>query len=203
MADKAVSTSSIILLVLFVISVAASRHCDEPRRGPKGLGPRHACVCRRNPLPQGLRFELYADCTLASPSSYRLGETKETKFNTAFAFIVNGLETMGGARKEGDGIVPDRDEHAADITASVRPSEAQRRYLARGLSEPGGKLPLFDADGREVPKKTIEACIAHGWADVWFNNPTKPDWLVCRLTPEGYRALGQHPPKSGSSRPPR
>jgi hypothetical protein len=70
----------------------------------------------------------------------------------------------------------------------------QRRYLERGLSEAGGKLPLFDRDGREVSKKTIEACIAHGWAEPWFSNPIKPDWLVCKLTPDGYRVLGADPP---------
>jgi hypothetical protein len=80
----------------------------------------------------------------------------------------------------------------------VRPSEAQRRYLARGLTEPGGKLPLFDRDGREVPRKTIESCVARGWAAPWTHNPIKPDWLVCRLTEQGYRALGVEPP-----RPPR
>ena len=79
-----------------------------------------------------------------------------------------------------------------DNTASLRPSEPQRRYLERGLREPGGKLPLFDGEGREVPRKTVEACIARGWAEPWVANPIKPDWLVCRLTPAGYRALG-HP----------
>jgi hypothetical protein len=79
-------------------------------------------------------------------------------------------------------------------------SEAQRRYLERGLHEPGGKLPLFDRDGREIPHKTIETCIGHGWAEPWFANPLKPDWLVCRLTAAGYRALGQDPP-AGLDRP--
>ena len=89
-----------------------------------------------------------------------------------------------------------REHHALTQHASVhdgaatRPSEAQRRYLERGLSEPGGKLPLFDRDGREIPHKTVEACIAHGWAEPWFSNPIKPDWLVCKLTSAGYRALG-------------
>src|SRR6202035_884674 len=78
--------------------------------------------------------------------------------------------------------------------AAVRPSAAQRRYLERGLSEPGGKLPLFDRDGREVAPRTIQACVAHGWAEPWVNNPVKPDWLVCRLTPKGYAALGLAPP---------
>jgi len=82
-----------------------------------------------------------------------------------------------------------------DIAAGVRPSEAQRRYLERGLTEPGGKLPLFDRDGREVPRKTVESCVAHGWAAAWVDNPIKPDWLVCRLTAAGYRALAAEPPK--------
>ena len=81
-----------------------------------------------------------------------------------------------------------------DNTASLRPTEPQRRYLERGLTEPGGKLPLFDADGREVPRRTVEACIARGWAEPWVANPIKPDWLVCRLTAEGFRVLGQTPP---------
>jgi hypothetical protein len=46
--------------------------------------------------------------------------------------------------------------------SDVRPTEAQRRYLMRGLAQAGGKLPLFDTDGREIPKKTIESCIALG-----------------------------------------
>ena len=83
--------------------------------------------------------------------------------------------------------------HGAENAAVLRPTEAQRRYLERGLNEPGGKLPLFDRDGREVPKKTIEVCIAHGWAAPWPANPIKPDWLVCRLPPEGHRALGERP----------
>src|SRR5262245_6838774 len=88
---------------------------------------------------------------------------------------------------------PDRDL-SGHIAASVRPSEAQRRYLERGLTQPGGKLPLFDRDGGEVPKKTIESCLAQGWAARWLQNPIKPDWLVCRLTAAGYRVLGRDPP---------
>src|ERR1043166_323260 len=75
----------------------------------------------------------------------------------------------------------------------TRPTEAQRRYLERGLTEPGGKLPLFDRDGRQVPRKTVEACIAHGWAEAWTANPIKPDWVVCKLSSAGYRALGVAP----------
>jgi hypothetical protein len=89
--------------------------------------------------------------------------------------------------------------HDEANAASVRPTEPQRRYLERGLTEPGGKLPLFDRNGREVPKKTVEACITHGWAQPWVENPIKPDWLVCRLTPEGYRIVGGDP-RSGHRR---
>ncbi len=70
-----------------------------------------------------------------------------------------------------------------------KPTQAQRRYLERGLNQPGGKLPLFDEHGAEIDPRTIRACIEHGWAEPWFNNPLKPDWLVCRLTDLGRRAL--------------
>jgi hypothetical protein len=84
---------------------------------------------------------------------------------------------------------PDSDRR--EEPAAQRPTEPQRRYLERGLSQPGGKLPLFYADGREVPPRTIQACVANGWAKPWFNNPVKPDWLVCRLTEQGREVLGQ------------
>jgi hypothetical protein len=82
----------------------------------------------------------------------------------------------------------------ADIAATLRPTEPQRRYLQRGLTEPGGKLPLFDREGREVAARTVRACIAHGWTEPWFHNPIKPEWLVCRLTASGYAVLGRAPP---------
>jgi hypothetical protein len=72
--------------------------------------------------------------------------------------------------------------------SASRLSEAQRRYLERGLTQPGGKLPLFDAQGR-IASKTVESCMARGWAEPWLPNPIKPDWLVCKLTPAGYRVL--------------
>jgi hypothetical protein len=110
--------------------------------------------------------------------------------------IVNGGLAMGRApQKEGRTPVstpgPDLPARGA---AGVRPTEAQRRYLERGLTQAGGKLPLFDRDGREVARKTVESCLAHGWATPWVQNPIKPDWLVCRLTEAGYRALGSEPP---------
>jgi hypothetical protein len=101
------------------------------------------------------------------------------------------LGTAPNSESEKTGRVLPLSEEHEDIAATLRPTEPQRRYLERGLSEPGGKLPLFDRDGREVAPRTIQACVAHGWAAPWFNNPVKPDWLVCRLTPKGYAVLGQ------------
>jgi hypothetical protein len=65
---------------------------------------------------------------------------------------------------------------------SGKPTEAQARWLARGLAQPGGKLPLFDLDGQRVGERTIRSCVARGWAEPWFDNPLKRDWLVCKLT---------------------
>lgn len=70
-------------------------------------------------------------------------------------------------------------------TDVARPSPVQKRWLERGLDQAGGKLPLFDEDGREIDPRTIKTCIRHGWAEPWIANPIKPDWLVCRLTPAG------------------
>lgn len=75
----------------------------------------------------------------------------------------------------------------------LRPSAAQRRYLLRGLEQPGGKLPLFDEDGQRVSAQTVQSCIKAGWAEPWFSNPIKPDWLVCRLTAMGRSALKSEP----------
>ena len=60
-------------------------------------------------------------------------------------------------------------------------------YLRRGLAQPGGKLPLFDLDGQDVAAAIVRRCLARGWAEPWFNNPLKPDWLVCKLTASGRR----------------
>ena len=80
------------------------------------------------------------------------------------------------------------------VRPSLRPTVAQRNYLQLGLDQPGGKLPLFDRNGAGIDRKTVESCIAKGWAEPWFANPTKPDWLVCKLTLAGYAVLGKAPP---------
>jgi len=60
-------------------------------------------------------------------------------------------------------------------------------YLRRGLPQAGGKLPLFDLDGQAMNPRLVRHCLAQGWAEPWFNNPLKPDWLVCKLTEQGRR----------------
>lgn len=68
-------------------------------------------------------------------------------------------------------------------------TDRQKVYLSRGLTQAGGKLPLFDEYGLEFTQETIEACMRHGWAVPWFENPIRPGWVVCRLTDEGRRVL--------------
>jgi hypothetical protein len=67
------------------------------------------------------------------------------------------------------------------------PSLDELLYLRRGLAQPGGKLPLFDLDGQEIDSALVRRCLGRGWAEPWFNNPLKPDWLVCKLTDAGRR----------------
>ena len=69
--------------------------------------------------------------------------------------------------------------------STSQPSAVQRAWLSRALTQPGGKLPLFDPNGQRVSPRTIQSCIDQGWAEPWFANPTKPDWLVCKLTELG------------------
>lgn len=69
------------------------------------------------------------------------------------------------------------------------PTPRQAAWLRHGLDQPGGKLPLFDERGQRVQAAVITACLRNGWAERWFNNPLKPDWLVCRLTERGREAV--------------
>lgn len=94
---------------------------------------------------------------------------------------MDGSETSPPARFE-----------AADTPnsrAEIKLSPAQRKWLERGLTQPGGKLPLFDADGRKVSPQVVKKCVEAGWAEPWFANQLKPDWLVCKLTIAGKAAL--------------
>ncbi len=71
----------------------------------------------------------------------------------------------------------------------ARPTPAQVVWLRRGLEAPGGKLPLFDEFGQHYHARTVRACLDQGWAAPWIGNPLKPDWLVCKLTEAGRRAV--------------
>ena len=75
--------------------------------------------------------------------------------------------------------------HIAAETKRHSPTPIQRFWLRRGLDQPGDKLPLFDEFGQHIDPRTIQACIDQGWAEPWYANPLKPDWMVCKLTPLG------------------
>ncbi len=98
---------------------------------------------------------------------------------------------MGGLERD-EGVGSDTPEPSEGYESETgRPNAAQRSYLIRGLSQAGGKLPLFDRDGQHIHPALVRACIAHGWAAPWFGNPLKTDWLVCKLTEKGRRALSE------------
>jgi len=76
------------------------------------------------------------------------------------------------------------------LTPTPTPTAIERAWLRRGLAEAGGKLPLFDEFGQAVPPATVRGCLDQGWAEPWFANPLKPDWLVCKLTQAGRAIIG-------------
>lgn len=83
-------------------------------------------------------------------------------------------------------------EEIGSVTAGyARLTQAQRSWLSRGIDQPGGKLPLFDRDGKRVSPQMVRACLDAGWATPWFGNPLKPDWLVCKLTDSGRHAVSR------------
>ena len=94
----------------------------------------------------------------------------------------------------------------ADLSPSVqaldnsrrrsRPTVVQLAWLRRGLDQAGGKLPLFDHFGQRYDSRTIRSCIDQGWAEPWFNNPTKPDWMVCKLTEAGRKVASAQSAKN-------
>jgi hypothetical protein len=78
----------------------------------------------------------------------------------------------------------------AVVRPPQRPTTHQHDWLRRGLGQPGGKLPLFDEWGQRISDRTVRSCIEQGWAEPWFTNPLKPDWLVCKLTETGRHIVG-------------
>lgn len=99
---------------------------------------------------------------------------------------MNNAETGGQPTADADAVL-------TDGKTALAPNETQLRWLQRGLEQPGGKLPLFDRIGQKVSEQTVRSCIRHGWAEPWFNNPIKPDWLVCRLTDIGRTVASKQP----------
>jgi hypothetical protein len=81
------------------------------------------------------------------------------------------------------------DRQQAEKRRAARPTPTQRAWLRAGLNQAGGKLPLFDKRGQRVSERTIRSCIEQGWAEQWFDNPIKPDWLVCKLTEDGRKTV--------------
>jgi hypothetical protein len=73
--------------------------------------------------------------------------------------------------------------------AVAEPTDAQLAWLRRGIGQPGGKLPLFNEEGQRVSARTVRSCLDHGWAEPWFWNAIKPDWLVCKLTDQGRKLI--------------
>jgi hypothetical protein len=73
------------------------------------------------------------------------------------------------------------------------PGPAELDWLRRGVDQPGGKLPLFDAEGQRIDPAVVRACVKAGWAAPWFENPLKPDWQVCRLTDAGRALIAGRP----------
>jgi hypothetical protein len=122
----------------------------------------------------------------------RRQRNKKTERSAAFPKVGEpSMSERVGTRKEVAAVAVKR---GGETRPSLRPTAAQKRYLSLGLSPPGGKLPLFDRNGAGIDRKTVESCIAKGWAEPWFGNPMKRDWLVCKLTLAGYAVLGTSPP---------
>ena len=71
------------------------------------------------------------------------------------------------------------------------PSASQSKWLTCGLTQAGGKLPLFDEFGKRVSDRTVKVCVDKGWAEPWFNNPIKPDWMICKLTDNSRRLVSK------------
>ena len=62
-------------------------------------------------------------------------------------------------------------------------------YLRRGLTQPGASCRCSTSTARTSRADIVRRCLDRGWAEPWFNNPLKPDWLVCKLTEAGRRLV--------------
>lgn len=64
-------------------------------------------------------------------------------------------------------------------------------WLKTGAGNTEGRLALFDGMGQRIDSQIQRAALSWGWVEGWFANPMRPDWMVCRLTPAGKRALAE------------
>ncbi len=69
-------------------------------------------------------------------------------------------------------------------------TEAQRAYLELAKDQPGGKLPIYDGEGKRVNPRTIQACMTRGLCVSWYRNPIEPGWPVCKITLTGKKVMG-------------
>lgn len=76
---------------------------------------------------------------------------------------------------------------ASKRARQAKPTEAERAWLAAGLDQQAGRLPLFDAEGQRVDAKLIQACLDRGWCEPWFD--ASPHLLPFRITDAGMAAL--------------
>lgn len=121
-------------------------------------------------------------------------------FRARHLTVLNGSGSGSGAKSPPKAPAPAPKAKPRGLPPSPGvPTDVQKAWLARGLTQPGGKLPLFDEAGRRIDARTIRACIDQGWAEPWFANPLKPDWLVCRLTDAGRAAASQSAPDVSST----
>lgn len=70
---------------------------------------------------------------------------------------------------------------------------AMRAWLLSGVDRPGGQLDVILPGGRRLLTSTIEACLAAGYAQRWYENVISPGLRndIYRLTKSGWRlALG-------------
>ena len=67
-----------------------------------------------------------------------------------------------------------------------------RQWLSGGLTRPESRLALFDQFGEPIDRALVREAIRLGYAEPWFANPMRPEWMVCRLTARGRAALDRH-----------
>lgn len=95
------------------------------------------------------------------------------------------MQKASSATAGANGARPGQAQSNKSNRTGKRPTPAQAAWLARGLGQAGGKLPLFDENGKRIDARTVKRCLDEGWVEPWFSNPIKPGWLVCKLTKDG------------------